>query len=814
MLTFRSIADITNGKILHFTEDREITHVVFDSRKSLAIRSAVFIAIRGERHDGHRYVVDMLRQGMDQFIVERPLEIRGALQRANVLQVENAIEALQKIAAVHRQSFEIPVIGITGSNGKTIVKEWLAEVLSQQYRIARSPKSYNSQLGVPLSVLQLQKYHNLAIFEAGISRTGEMHRLERVIRPSVGIFTNIGSAHDEGFRSIEEKCREKWQLFKDADCVVYCADHAIVHNTREGNSAAALTWGFSANADIHVVRDTSNAHTLHVRYKAESYTFHLPFSDPASIENLMHCIATALYMEVPYEKLHASVQSLRQVSMRMELKEGINNSRIIDDSYTNDMAGLESALDFLLQQPATRYTAILSDLLQTGIPEQDLYSKIRQIIDGKGIDRLIGVGQAWVHAREMYGVDAEVYPDTEDFLQAFDRKSIEGTAVLVKGARVFAFERIVDALVLKVHGTTLEINLDALSRNLNYFRRQLEPGVQTMVMVKAFAYGSGSYEVANLMQLERVDYLGVAFVDEGIELRKHGISLPIMVMNTTPGSIGKMLEYDLEPEIYSMHLLREVAWYAKSTGRKVGIHIKLDTGMHRLGFGENDLQAIAAMVREADRIVIRSIFSHLAAADEARHDDFTRRQVVDFRKMADALTAQLDHIPLLHILNSAGISRFRAYQFDMVRLGIGLYGYVPDPDVSREIENISTLKTVVSQVRNLQPGDTVGYGRRGVVNRRASIATIAIGYADGYSRAFGNGVGKVLVGGKFAPVIGNICMDMTMIDITGISVQEGDEVIVFGENLRIDELARSINTIPYEILTGVSNRVKRIYYTG
>ena len=813
MFTFKEIAAITGGQILSFLEDRNISYYLTDSRKSFSSKSAVFIAISGERHDGHRFIGEMFERGVDQFIVENdhfPEQLSGV---SNILLVEDSIRALQHIAAFYRQKFEIPVIGITGSNGKTIVKEWLSEILSHQYRLVRSPKSYNSQLGVPLSVLRLEDYHNMAIFEAGISRVGEMGSLADIIRPTIGIFTNLGSAHDEGFSSREEKAREKWLLFQNSEVVIYCIDLPDMGHPHPGTNTKSFTWGTSEHADIQVISKTAQGDPVILLYKGQKLAFDIPFKDPSSIQNILHCIATALYLKIPADIIRQTVSGMRKMSMRMELKKGINDCYIIDDSYTNDLAGLESALDFLLQQPKIKHTLILSDILQSGQSEEHLYSGLNNLLKNKGIDRLVAIGPAMQRARHKFSQEVETYPDTESFLQSFDLETLKDEAVLIKGARVFRFERIVRHLALKAHGTVLEIDLNALSHNLNYFRSLLQPRVKTMVMVKAFAYGSGSYEVANILQQEQVDYLAVAYLDEGIDLRNHGITLPVMVMNVAPEDLDKLIKYNLEAEIFSTRQLIELIRIASKALHRTIIHIKLDTGMHRLGFEEAEIKIIESLLASAENITVGSIFTHLAGADDEVHDQFTHEQLIRFKKMTDQISTALRYEPMKHVLNSVGITRFPQYQFDMVRLGIGLYGYNSDPEARKSLRNISTLKTKVSQVRLIKTGETVGYGRVGKVNSDTNIATIAIGYADGFSRAFSNGVGHVLVKGRLAPVVGNVCMDMTMIDVSGLSVKEGDEVIIFGENPSIDRLARSIGTIPYEILTSVNDRVKRVFFT-
>ena len=812
---------IENANLIQHARDLEVRNLLIDSRKIVIDIHSLFFAIKGIHHDGHDYIEDLYLKGIRQFIVEDANKLNpDRLKEANILQVDNSINALQKVATYHRNMFYMPVVGITGSNGKTIVKEWLSQVLSERFKVVRSPKSYNSQVGVPLSVWQINSNYELGIFEAGISQPEEMQKLERVIQPTIGIFTNIGTAHDQGFASREEKVNEKSKLFKNCRTIIYCKDHEEVHYELMASSAPEtelFSWSRHPNASVYVENIEINDHSsaIHIIYNDRKIHFTVPFADQASLENCLHCITFLLHEQFGEAYIQRQLNQLHRLEMRLELKQGVNECYIIDDSYNNDFAGFQIALDFLCQQKQRdKKTVILSDMLQSGLDKDDLYEKVAFLLKEKGIDRFIGIGKELAHYKELFDIpDTKFLESTALFFEQSDQIIFDREIVLVKGARIFAFEKIVEQLQQKIHGTVLEINLDALTGNLNFYRSKLNISTKMMVMVKAFAYGSGLYEIANLLQFHRIDYLGVAYADEGVALRRNGIDLPVMVMNPSPDSFTKIIDYQLEPEIYNLRILKSLINFLDKRDKKVKIHIKLDTGMHRLGFEEKHLTDLINLIKDNENIVIASIFSHLAGADEEVHNEFSKQQINQFDRMYQYITSSLGIEALKHILNSAGIIRFPEYQFDMVRLGIGLYGVEATNTFQKELQAISTLKTRISQIKEIKEGETVGYSRKGEISKTSRIATIAIGYADGFSRAFSNGKGYVMIKSKIAPVIGNVCMDMTMVDVTGIDAEEGDEVIVFGRDLPINKLADRINTIPYEILTNVSERVKRVFYT-
>jgi alanine racemase len=847
---FLSLPALLAGRLLQAPADAtaEVRHLVLDSRRVGLPAGAAFFALRGPSHDGHRYLPDLYAQGVRLFVVEEGATLPGGLgayPEAGLLAVASPLAALQALAAAHRAAFPGPVLAITGSNGKTIVKEWLAQLLSPDEAVCRSPRSYNSQVGVPLSVWELNPArHTLGIFEAGISEVGEMDRLASIINPTEGLFTNLGTAHDAGFVSTEQKLLEKLRLFAGPQFrrLFYCADQPLVQAAVVRLGLPAFSWTRQAtpSADIRFATETGPASStlVHADFAGAPFAadFTLPFIDEPSVENALHCLAVLLHRQVEPAEIQRRLLRLHPVAMRLEMKLGRHDAYLLDDTYNNDLAGLALALDALARQSRPgRRTLILSDVLESGLDTRVLYARVARLLPPAGVSRVIGIGEAItqlqaevaaLHEQPTAATAAQpappqlaFFPTTEAFLAQLAPTDFAHETILIKGARRFGFERIVAALQAQQHGTVLEVNLDALSHNLQHYRRHLAAGTRIMVMVKAFAYGAGSYEVASLLEFQRADYLAVAYADEGIALREAGISLPIMVMNAAPDSFETLRRYRLEPEIYSFEMLREyLATFSAAADDSLPIpkiHLKLDTGMRRLGFDEADVPTLAALLREhAAHLPVASMMTHLAAADEPGHDDFTREQLAAFRRMAAALEAALGHPVLKHALNSAGILRFPEAQFDMVRLGIGLYGVdasnTADPAA---LQPVSQLRTTISQIKTLPAGHTVGYGRRGsATSGERRIATLAIGYADGYDRRFGNGTGTVLIHGQVAPLVGSVCMDMCMVDVTAIAAaRAGDVALLFGEGLPLPELAARIGTIPYELLTNVSERVKRVF---
>ncbi len=807
--------------------DTEHTYVRFlstDSRKVVNHETTLFFAITGTRNDGHRFIQELYRKGIRNFVVSNLSDELKELH-ANFIVVKNTLEALQALSAYHRRQFALPVIGITGSNGKTIVKEWLYQLLSPDKNIVRSPKSYNSQIGVPLSVWNMKMENEMALFEAGISMSNEMEKLENIIRPQIGIFTNIGQAHAENFNSLDEKVDEKLKLFKNCKTLIYCKDYlAIVEGISRSGLAGAnishFTWSRKSKSDLQIGRISKLKEFTEIQgiYQNRFISIRIPFSDEASIENAIHCWALLLYCGYENELIAERMELLSPVAMRLEMKDGINNCSIINDSYNSDLGSLTIALDFMIQQnPNGRKTLILSDILQSGRFEENLYQDVAELLNKKKVDRLIGIGPAISRQANLFDLEKEFFSATDNFLDQYKPGDFRDETILLKGARAFGFERVSAMIQQKAHETVLEINLNAIIHNLNFYRSRLLPDTKLMAMVKAFAYGSGSFEIANTLQFHGVDYLSVAYADEGLELRQAGITMPIMVMNPESSSLETMINHALEPEIYSFKTLNEFTEALNRRPRSVDsepfpIHVELDTGLHRTGFEEHDLNELIVRLQNNKLVSLKSVFTHLAASDEQEHDDFTKKQLASFEQMSKILKEHLGKGIICHALNSAGILRFPESQYDMGRLGIGLYGIAPTAHDQSQLMNVGTLKTTILQIRNVPSSDSIGYSRKGKLKRDSQIATVAIGYADGLSRKLSNGVGKMLVNGHFAPIVGNICMDMCMLDITDIQAEEGDEVIVFGAEFPITQMAQNLGTIPYELLTSISQRVKRVYF--
>ncbi len=824
--TFSEIASVlSEGKAVLRNNSREqVKFLLTDSRKIVTASLSLFFAIRGDRRDGHEFISDLYQAGVRNFVVSNSSEVEKFTD-VNYIEMPDPLEALQKLASHHRRRFNFPVLAITGSNGKTIIKEWLYQLLREDHHIVRSPKSYNSQIGVPLSVWEMKHGNDLGIFEAGISEPGEMERLERIIQPDTGIFTNIGSAHDENFSGLAEKAREKLRLFSHCKNLIYCKDYLVIHDQINeagflNNDLKLFTWSKRLKADLQIGRITRSEGESEIQgiYRNSFIQIKIPFTDDASIENAIHCWAYMLFLNYNQEVINQRMLLLSPVAMRLEMKEGINNCSVINDSYNSDFGSLTIALDFLNQQKQhQKRTVILSDILQSGKDESQLYRDVAELLQKKNVSRLIGIGPSISRQATHFTGETQFYKSTDEFLKSFNSSAFANETILLKGARLFGFERISKVLQQKAHETVLEINLNAIIHNLNYYQARLIPSTKIMVMVKAFSYGSGSFEIANILQFRNVDYLAVAYADEGMELRKAGITLPIMVMNPDEHSFDTMIDYNLEPEIYSFRILQQ---FSDTINRKLSVkdearfavHLKLDTGMRRLGFEDSDINELVVRIRNNRQIKVVSVFSHIAASDEAEHDGYTKQQVSLFNKMADAICSHFDYPVMRHFLNSAGIIRFPEWLFDMVRIGIGLHGIAATIHEQKQLQFVATLKTTISQIKSVKAGETVGYSRKGKLTRNSMIATVAIGYADGLNRRLGNGTGKMIVNGKMCPVVGNICMDMTMIDVTDADAHEGDEVLVFGPGYSIIDMSRDLGTIPYEILTTVSQRVKRIYF--
>jgi alanine racemase len=822
--SLQHIAGIINSKTVVNT-DANIEHLLIDSRTVLFPADSLFFALKGPRRNGHSFINELYQKGVRSFVVSEKIE--EEYSGVTFLQVADTLQALQLLAAWHRKQFPIPVIGITGSNGKTIVKEWLNQLLEDNYRIIRSPKSYNSQIGVPLSVWPLNKSHELGIFEAGISQSGEMDKLQRIIQPTIGIFTNIGEAHSENFMSIRQKVNEKLRLFTHVDALIYCKDYPEIHeavaglwqqlNKGRSKPFILVNWSTVSEASLQILtiyKEDGNTQ-ISADWKGQQQQITIPLTDNASVENAIHCWCLLLHMGLSPKEIAKKMEQLESVAMRLELKNGINHCSIINDSYSADISSLKIALDFLQQQRQhAKHTLILSDILQSGKSEKELYQEVAQSLQQRGVDRLIGIGerisQHHSQFKKIEKLETVFYNSVDAFKKDFKHLQFKDETILLKGARIFEFEQIDRLLEQKVHQTVMEVNLSALVSNLKQYQQKLSEGTKLMVMVKAFAYGSGSYEIASVLQYHKADYLAVAYADEGVELRKAGITLPIMIMNPDESAFDVLLQYNLEPEIFSITILHAFENYLKKQAiQQFPVHIELETGMNRLGFAENELPVLLEVLK-TNVFKVQSVFSHLVASEDPIQDEFTNQQAALFIRLSKQVQDVLPYPALKHIANTSGISRHPSLQMDMVRLGIGLYGIDND---RKNLTEVSTLRSTVAQIKKLKAGETVSYGRRGLLQRDSVIATVRIGYADGYPRSLSNGAGKIWVNGILAPIVGSICMDMTMIDVTDIpDVKEGDDVIVFGNELPVTQVAQWAQTIPYEILTGVSQRVKRVYF--
>ena len=835
--TVDKIASIVEGRIFgHHNNSLVIKELLFDSRLIILPENTLFFALKSQRNDGNKYIKELYSKGVRAFVVETLPDFAEVINDAVFILVKNTLQALQKVAASHRNNFNIPIVGITGSNGKTIIKEWLYQIFSPETSAIRSPKSYNSQIGVPLSVWQLNETHQIGFFEAGISRPNEMQNLEEIIKPTIGIFANIGEAHGKNFENINNKVEEKLKLFRNVDTLIYCLDHKEIREAVSKLNINTFTWSRNdENADVFISsiekkedhtniaaffksQKLRNSETQKLSNSAtQQLKINIPFTDDASIENAIHCWLTALKFNIAEDIIEKKMTQLSPIAMRMELKSGINNCEVINDSYNSDINALTIALDFMNQQHhGKKRVVILSDILQSELTENDLYEKIAQLLKNKGVDLIIGIGEAMMRQNSKFDIEKIFYRDVKEFLANHPIESFHNQLILIKVARYFGFEKISKALQEKAHETIMEINLNNLVKNMTYYRSKLTSDTQLMVMVKAFAYGSGNFEVSNVLEFHRADYLTVAYADEGIELRRKGITLPIVVMTPEINTFESIIKNNLEPDIYSfrsLSLLEEAIDNLDTPLRApIGIHIKLDTGMHRLGFLPNDIDELLERIKSNDNIIVKSVFSHLAGSDSQEFNDFTMKQIDNFEAMSSKIVEALPYKILRHILNSAGISRFSDYQYDMVRLGIGIYGIAPCEEDKGKLKTVVSLKTTIVQIKEYEIGETIGYSRKGKIERKSRIGVVPICYADGLKRELGNGNACFYVNGQAAPIIGNICMDMCMIDLTGIDCKEDDTAILFNEDYPVERIAEACDTIPYEILTSISQRVKRIYY--
>ena len=800
--------------------DAQIGWLLTDSRSLCFPEETLFFALRSSRNDGHRYIDDLYRRGVRNFVVDAKgiLEFHAngteGMKDANFLVVPSPLAALQRLAERHRDEFNVPIVGITGSNGKTMVKEWLYQLLLPSQKIVRSPRSYNSQIGVPLSVWLLNEQTEVGIFEAGISQPGEMFALRDIIQPTIGVLTTLGPAHQENFRSMEEKCMEKLELMHDTEAMVYPSDNDIVSRCirRMNYKGEKISWSMCDEQAAFFVKEVKGMRITYI-WQGEENCYTIPFIDEASIENSITCAAVALYMGVTPSQLADRMPKLEPVAMRLEVKPGQRGCVIINDSYNNDVNSLDIALDFMNRREATKKTLVLSDIYQSGTAPEALYTQVSELAVKRGIDKFIGIGpELSAQADKIQIADKAFFADVPHFLSSEAFTGLRNELILLKGARNFGFDQITELLEQKVHETILEVNLNAVVDNMNYFRSFLKPDTKMVCMIKADAYGAGAIEIAKTLQDQRVDYLAVAVADEGVTLRKAGITSNIMIMNPEMTAFKTMFDYDLEPEVYSFRLLDALIKAARKEGiTGWPVHIKFDTGMHRLGFDPvDDIYKLVDRLKHQTAIIPRSVFSHFVGSDSDGFDDFSAQQFALFQEGSEKLQAAFSHRILRHMDNSAGIEHFPERQMDMCRLGIGLYGV--DPRDNHILHTVSTLKTTILQLRHVPKGETVGYSRKGKIERDSVIAAIPIGYADGLNRHLGNRNCYCLVKGQKAEYVGNICMDVAMIDVTDIPCVEGDQVEIFGEHLPVTVLSDTLDTIPYEIMTGVSNRVKRVYF--
>lgn len=817
--SIKNITAILNATAI-INSDTVIDHLLIDSRKIIFPATSIFFALHSKVKNGHSFISEVYERGVRNFVIDEAIDTTKFIG-ANFLLVNNTLAALQLLATYHRSKFNsLTVIGITGSNGKTIVKEWLNELLQTSFNIVRSPRSYNSQIGVPLSVWQINERNTLGIFEAGISTINEMENLQKIIQPSIGILTNIANAHNEGFINKEQKFSEKFKLFSHCKQIIVREEDYLLYKDLivKNENTTIYTWGNTSSCSFYIKEISKQLLQTEVTiiYNNKNQKYTIPFTDNASIENAISCICVLLLLNINEENIARKIIQLQPVEMRMQLKKAINNCYVINDSYSNDISSLTIALDYLKQQSGNQNTTvILSDILQSGISNTELYNKVAALIKQKNIHQFIGIGeQIFNHKTVLENAvnQSNFFKSVEEFLLHKNTHQFKDEYILIKGARVFSFERINEWFEYKVHQTVLEINLNAIANNLKQYQNNLEPGTKLMAMVKAFSYGSGSFEIARLLQYHKVDYLAVAYADEGVELRKAGINLPIMVMNIDEAGFNSVIDYNLEPEIYSFKIYKTFHAYLQKQGiSQFPIHLKINTGMNRLGFDENEINEIAHLFKNNQTMVVQSVFSHLTSSEDETEDTYTFLQAQIFKSNCNEIEKIIGYPFIKHIANSAAALRHKSLQLDMVRLGIGLYG-VDTTHSKINLQTVATLKTTIAQIRSLNNGDTVGYNRKGILERNSKIATLRIGYADGFNRHLGNGIGSVYIKGQFAKVIGNVCMDMIMIDVTDINnIEEDDEVEIFGNHIFIQQVAKWCNTISYEIMTTVSQRVKRIY---
>jgi alanine racemase len=813
--TLSEICDIIKGDIIGQTTDNiVISHVVYDTRKISYSSASIFIALRGEKNDGHKYIADAIEKGIKAFLIDRS-DISTSQQGVQYIKVDDTLRALQTLAAHHRKQFSYPVIGITGSNGKTTVKEWLHQILNQDLRVLQSPQSYNSQLGVALSLLMMEDSHDLAIIEAGISRMDEMDHLYKMIQPTIGIFTNIGDAHSSGFENIKIKVQEKIKLFQSADTLIYNKDNELIDQSMQSLDIPHLiTWGSSDDAEVQVDKTKNEGqHThLQIRYNKKDFTFKIPFTQKDLLSNCVTVISYLLSVKWDENKIQNSIKHIKGLNNRLELREGKSNCILINDSYSLDLASLRLALEYQDQHNLGKSKVLIISDIADQRNNEDLYIQLKTLIQEKNIEQIIGIGFS-EKSKQLFNLsNVDYYNTTDQCLLNFPFKKLKNSCILIKGARQYQLEKIYHQLSLRAHETVLETDYNAVAHNLKVFKSYIPESTMMMAILKAEAYGSGSVPMAHFLADKGINYLGVALIDEAIKIRESGVETPIMIFNVQESHLDLLWKYNLEPEIYSFRLLELFIKQSEIEKQELSIHLKVDTGMHRLGFLEEEIDTLLEILHRSKYIKVCSVFSHLSASEDKRFDTFTKEQIAQFDKLYALINQSLKYNPIRHILNTGGILRHNHSSYEMVRLGIGLYGVDTSNNNEVILEKAHSLSTKVLQIKKLKKGETTGYSRSGVATKDMTIAIIGLGYADGLMRAAGNGNGQVYINGKPCPTVGNICMDVSIIDISTYNqIREGDKVVIFSSNIPIENLAKSCNTISYEILTRISPRVKRTY---
>ncbi|UEQ75116.1 bifunctional UDP-N-acetylmuramoyl-tripeptide:D-alanyl-D-alanine ligase/alanine racemase [Chryseobacterium arthrosphaerae] len=809
--TVQHIAEITNAQVIG-DGNLMIRNIAYDSRIIYSTKNTAFIAINTHKNSGEKFIESAIDRGIGVIISEH---YDPEYNNVTWIIVENSVDFLQKLARYHFENSHIQSIGITGSNGKTILKEWLYQCLWNEFPTVKSPKSFNSQIGLPLSLLQINSNHKLGIFEVGISKPDEMEKLEHIFHPQIGLLTHIGTAHAANFSSEEQLIDEKIRLFKDSEVIIYNGDNSSVDQKikKSYSGRKLISYGFKKENNVFIKNNISRDENIIVEYFGEEISFPAHQRDEATLTNAMALITVLKELNIENKKIVEKINLLKAVEMRLESIEGIKGNIIIDDSFNLDLDSLKTALQFLKEYNKSKKSLVLTDIVGVNVNSQELYEEVSELVNEQRFDSVFLIGDEISKFSELFKAKTYTFIDTKELIESKHLTEIENQIILLKGARKFEIEKLKDILELRKHDTVLEVNLNAILHNINYHKSLLKPGTKMMAMVKANAYGLGSFEVSEFLQHHHIDYLGVAYVDEGVELRKKGITTPIIVMNPEQHSYQTIIEYDLEPEIYSFRVLELFYEAVQKSGydKKYPIHIKLETGMHRLGFKDFELDQLSETL-SGKNLKVQSMFSHLSSSDMPEERAFTLKQFEVFERNSSYLIEKLGYTPIRHILNSSGITSYSDHQYDMVRIGIGMLGESSDNEIQKQLQSVVSFKTVISQISMVEGGESVGYSRRYKADHLTRIATVPVGYADGIPRLIGNQVGSLGVNKTLAPIVGNICMDMMMINVDNIpNVKEGDTVTVFNAKPSLKEFAGYCKTITYEVLTSISPRVKRIY---